>query len=703
MFAAPPVRWRSRRALAAVFAALVGVAGVTLATSSAHAVPIGPPTHLKAAGPTSGDNGYPVWYKDSNNLSVSLCLDGDNPLCGFLPGDIPNPDQPISFPDNYPDEAFYMLADSTLDLPSGPAVLTTGLESAFSTAGPEAGGQITFGRVRIRITTPNVGHFTVTHPYGVDEFDVTTVDTRNINFVEDIGVANNDFTGVLESRIDPFLRWDTGFFIGPDGASYLGDPSVPHQITGSTLNTNFFKIEGPNIGGPGIDVVQQNLFTLQGKVATNAGIAPQSVTYTQTSASGGFLDVFGSTQPEQSIEVKGSGVSTTRLRGDVDGRYFGRVAFTGSTPPPTVKVINASDRPRTEVEVTVTDQVQVTSAEYDTDTDSLVVKATSSDTANPPVLTVPGFGALNASGTGTFNLGATSVPPATVTVTSSRSGADTAPVIVTGAAFAPEDVVAQTPPTVLVQQGQQVLLDGSATQNATSYAWTQESGTPVTIANASSAVASFTAPAVSGTLTFRLTAQGPGGPSTADSEVTVQSVAPPIANAGVPQSVLQGARVTLDASGSQGATSYAWTQIGGTNVALTGAATVKPTFTMPLTTDPLVFQVTATGPGGSDVASVQVSPLPDALTVDLAEYRTSKGEWRISGTSGVTAANNITVWLGPTPGAGAKVNTTAVTVDALGVWSVRFAGPPNPGQVRTISVTSSRGGSLAAVPLNVRR
>jgi hypothetical protein len=663
---------------------------------------VSPPTRLKAVGPVNPDNGYPTWYKDSSNLSVGLCLDAENPLCGFLPGDVPDPSQPISFPDNYPDEAFYMLADATLALPSGAAVLTTGLESAFSTAGPEAGGQIVFGRVRIRITTPTIGHYKVTHPYGVDEFDVTSLETRNINFVEDIGVGGpGDFTGALKSRIDPFLRWDTGFFIGPDGASYLGDPSVAHRVTGSSLGTNFFRIEGPNIGGPGVNVVTQDLFTLQGKVATNAGVAPTSVTYTRTSPTGGFLDVFASSQPDQVIEVSGSGVSTTKLRGDSEGRYFGRVAFNGSNPPGSVKVSNASDRPRTDVDVTVTDQVTVTSAVYDTDARTLTVQAASSDLSAAPTLTVQGFGALNGSGAGTFTLSGAQ-PPATVTVTSSRSGIGTAAVSVTGSAFEPDHVVAQTPPTLLVQQGQQVLLDGSATQNATSYQWTQVGGSPaVTITNATSPVASFTAPATAGTFTFRLTATGPGGPSTADSQVTVQRIAPPVANAGAPQSVLQGATVTLDASSSQGATSYSWTQTGGTPVTLTGRTTAKPTFTMPLTAGPLMFQVTVTGPGGSDVAVAQVSPRPDVLTVDQAEYRTSKGEWRLSGTASVTTSNQVTVWIGSTPGSGTRVGTPA-TVDALGVWSIRLPNGPNPGAARTISVTSSRGGSLAAQALVVR-
>src|SRR3712207_8013962 len=45
-----------------------------------------------------------------------------------------------------------------------------------------------------------------------------------------------------------------------------------------------------------------------------------------------------------------------------------------------------------------------------------------------------------------------------------------------------------------VQQGSKVTLDGSASLNATTYSWEQISGTSVLLANANTAVASFTAP-----------------------------------------------------------------------------------------------------------------------------------------------------------------------------------------------------------------
>jgi hypothetical protein len=68
-------------------------------------------------GPTSGQR-LPHRYKDSNNLSVGLCLDLSSPFCAREAG-VPDETQPVSFPDNFPDETFYQLANSSIALPNG--------------------------------------------------------------------------------------------------------------------------------------------------------------------------------------------------------------------------------------------------------------------------------------------------------------------------------------------------------------------------------------------------------------------------------------------------------------------------------------------------------------------------------------------------------------------------------------------------------
>ena len=57
----------------------------TLGGLAAAAVP--PPAHLnhtvglKQVGPIDETNGFPLWYKDTNNVRLELCLDPGDPNC----------------------------------------------------------------------------------------------------------------------------------------------------------------------------------------------------------------------------------------------------------------------------------------------------------------------------------------------------------------------------------------------------------------------------------------------------------------------------------------------------------------------------------------------------------------------------------------------------------------------------------------------
>ncbi len=203
--------------------------------------------------------------------------------------------------------------------------------------------------------------------------------------------------------------------------------------------------------------------------------------------------------------------------------------------------------------------------------------------------------------------------------------------------------------TQTVNEGTAVTLTGTGADSdgtIASYAWTQTAGTPVTLANANTAVASFTAPQVTANtvLTFQLTVTDNGGATAgAMVNVTVNDVPvandPPTAKAGANQTVNEGAAATLTGSGSDSdgtIASYAWTQTVGPAVTLTNANTVVASFTAPQVTanTVLTFQLTVTDNGGAtasatvnvtvnDVPISNVPPTANAGTVQTANEGTA--------------------------------------------------------------------------------
>jgi hypothetical protein len=689
---------RSRRLVALVLVSLTVLASGAVA---AIATVVNPPGvnrgHLVAVGPTSGDNGFPVWYKDDNNVRVEPCIDANDPNC-VAAAPLPDPSQPISFPDNFPDEMFYQLADSTITLPGGgKAVSSFNLEGAFGGGVPKANDQIVFGRVRFfyKGLQPDKT-YRITHPYGVDE--LTADSSGAIRFTEDGGLSIGQFGEALNSRIGPFLKWDSGAPLG-----YLGDGATAHTITGSPYNTNFVRIQG--IVGPKGEAadpldVSSPLFTVMGKQATTGGVGVDRAVYSRDSGGTTMLDVFANSQIEpQSIEVSGTGLDPTRLRGE-NGHYEGHVPL--ASIPTSVTVTNVGDVPASKKTATVTDDVTGT-AVYDADKFTLTINASSSDAASPPTLTATGFGALAG---GTLAVGSVTGAPATVTVTSSAGGSATLPVTMTGAGFPAIPVQAFAGVDQEVLSGATVTLDGSAsTGPVTGWSWTQTAGPNVDLKNATSTNPTFVAPAVAdpdgATLSFDLTVTGAGGPAKNTVNVKVLGSAPSVtANAGPDQgAAVQTSTVTLDGTGSTGASSYAWTQTVGPKVTLTGAGTSKPTFTMPKGTTPLKFELKASNAGGSSTATVTITPKPDTVTITrAAQYTTSTREWRIEGTSSVVGPGvTINVYNGTTQAGAATPSGTLIgtaDVDALGAWKFRQVVPATsaPTATRQYSLQSTSGG-----------
>ena len=152
-------------------------------------------------------------------------------------------------------------------------------------------------------------------------------------------------------------------------------------------------------------------------------------------------------------------------------------------------------------------------------------------------------------------------------------------------------------PDFSVNEGQTgVALDGSLSSDPENdplmYAWVQLPGGPaVTLTGANTASPTFPAPTVAlggETLTFELTVTANGVSSTDTVSVTVVNVNhPPVADAGLDQSIAEGSPVTLHGEDSfdidNDVFTYAWVQVSGSpTVTITGADTANPTFTAPV-------------------------------------------------------------------------------------------------------------------------
>ena len=296
-------------------------------------------------------------------------------------------------------------------------------------------------------------------------------------------------------------------------------------------------------------------------------------------------------------------------------------------------------------------------------------------------------------------------------VTSSKGGSDGDDVVIAGAAFSAQQVVASIfADATDVATGQKVTLDGTgSTGTIMSYAWTMTKA-PAGAGNVAytnnTSQTSFT-PTVAGQYQFKLTVTGAGSGNTSSQNININAFgsAAPVANAGADQlNVAPTSTVTLNGTASAFAASYSWTQIGGPAVVLSRTDVANPTFIAPANTTQQTLKFTLTvkdaAGGQPSAATVTVTTDPDDLGVDSASFKRGGAEWRIRGTAQYCSANNAVTFTWNKPGSTPVVLGTQTPTLAAGVCSFDFrlknapaAAQPTAGG--TVTVTSVMGGLQA--------
>jgi hypothetical protein len=288
------------------------------------------------------------------------------------------PDPTAHVPGQLPDEFFYQqaTADSLVSAGGNGVTAEYDLEGAFANGPVAAGDQIVFSRIRYKIVDglkPDTD-YKITQPYGTDTVH-TDANATGFFVTQDVGVTPGDFTQALKGRVGPFLQWAPNPNDPTDvpPAGYIGDGVTPHAVTGSQLNTNFVRIQGPGIGGavgdtnpnpcpttgPNAysgavnDCIQTNNFVLVGKKSQTGGVDVTRATYERNATGGAAkVQVLANSKSSQDIVVRGGDnhggvgrlIATTPLRAD-GGRYMARVDVPGALPA-TVDLINPATRPR---------------------------------------------------------------------------------------------------------------------------------------------------------------------------------------------------------------------------------------------------------------------------------------------------------------------------------------------------------------------
>jgi hypothetical protein len=565
------------------------------------------------AGPLSPVTGFPEYVTDASGLSLQRCV--NDLWCFFDP--IVTTD-PFSIQIQSGGEAFYWGADVTLNNQAGLAVfkLTMAAETAFLQGGPNGepinGSQFPFLRLRYVFDAPADGVYTLSYPYGQEQFEVTgATGNRDIFTTYDKGLTPN--TTVI-GAVGPFLTsifqpaLPAPGFVGDGGPTAVPDLLDVGGPCGSSVTLTGINSAGAPIDfGGGQTSLSTDLFTVQGSRFDGRVQTPLNngrVTYSR-GALAGQIEAFAGSTPAALVKVSdgptvpaGSSRISPATPATLDtsivtptgttvaeGINSTAVAVNDASALPPVVSLLASDTVSTYVNaagVTVqkfdpttenlrlVDFVDIATADFDPATGTLTVSASSGDKRLNPALTVRGLGAINTA-TSLFTT-TTIAPPAVVYVDSAAGGTATAQVRVI-AAVAP---AAPSAPVVDVATARTVTL--SWTDNSDNESGFRiytvvngvRSATPVATTLANVHTVTVSGLAVASSFTFQVEAFNGVGSAFSET-VTGSTLALPAAPATASFALSTSVQRRLDVSWDTvaGATGYqVYRKVGAANFAL---------------------------------------------------------------------------------------------------------------------------------------
>lgn len=673
---------------------------------------------LSDVGPVNPQNGFPVWYQDSNGVAIELGLD---PALNLF--DPPIAGNAFSEQIGFGAEGFYWIGETAFDFPGGSIFYRAVLEYAWVNELPADGDQFVFTRLRFRANVPAPGDYTITHPYGVDTFTVdqetfdATAGIRAINVTIDVGGATPDFRTALTGRVGPFL-----VAVNPPApAGFLGNGvALTSTVTGSPFGTNFVRIQGPG----GINE-QTDQFTVAAKIFTgqvNTPLTVERATYERGAHTG--VDVIATSTPNATVAVEGLTPAPAPMTGDGTGKFYRHVHVAGDLPA--TITVRADDDPLDPIVVAtgiiknLVDHVQITSAEYDVALRTLTIQAESGETVTPPVLTATGFGDLTA---GSLVVANVLVPPASVTVTSSLGGSDTASVHIVG-----HDVLANVAPaaandslTAITNVATSINVvandtDADGTVNPLSVAIVSGPVSGAAVNNGDGTITYTSNLGFTGTDTLTYTVQDDLGATSNVGTLTITVIPTPPPNA-APVAVNDIANTAFntavvinviandtDADGNltinPASVAIVAAPLRGT-VLSNGDGTVTYTPTTGLSgADSFTYTIRDNANALSNVATVNVTVAAaptETVTVTTSLFRIIGARWIVSGTGSIPGSV-ITISI---EGTGQQLGTA--TVSPLGIWSLALRNSaiiPTPGT--TLRVMSSGGADLRNVAITIR-